>query len=240
MSTGASCGVREEASGNGTPWAVGPNTRALQGRLGLNGDVMPRRTGLYLPTRLSYEDWERVGKQICLVSDSSAWWLGDWLVYGQDRYGDRYRRAVEATALDYQTLRNYAWVARQIPVSRRRDSLSFQHHAEVAALAEEEQEIWLDRAVMFRWSRNELRRQLREARNALRHEEADPVVLRVAVDPDRERRWHEAADRMACSLDEWIALVLDQAAYMVLDPADRPAVAERPALKGLPSTPARL
>jgi hypothetical protein len=124
-------------------------------------------------------------------------------------------------------------------VSRRRDNLSFQHHAEVASLAEEEQEVWLDRAAMFGWSRNELRRQLREARNALRRE-SDPVVLRVAVDPERERRWHEAAERMACSLDEWIALVLDQAAYMVLDPADRPAVAERPALKGLPSTPARL
>jgi hypothetical protein len=240
MNRSASCGDSPEANGNGAPWAVGPNARALQGRLGLDGAVMPRRTGLYLPAALSYEAWEHVGKQICLVSDSSAWWLGDWLVYGQDRYGDRYRLAVEATSLDYQTLRNYAWVARQIPVSRRRDSLSFQHHAEVAALDEEEQEIWLDRAVMFEWSRNELRRQLREARNALRGEESDPVVLRVAVDPDRERRWHEAADRMACSLDEWIALVLDQAAYMVLDPADVPATAERPALQGLPLTSTRL
>jgi len=193
---------------------------------------MPRRTGLYLPAALSYEDWAQVGKQICLVSNSSAWWLGDWLVYGQDRYGDRYKRAVEATSLDYQTLRNYAWVARQFPVSRRRDTLSFQHHAELAALGEEEQEIWLDRAILCGWSRNELRRQLREARNALRcGDESDPVVLRVAVDPDRERLWEEAAERMACSLDEWIALVLDQAAYMVLDPADPPVAAKRPALE---------
>jgi hypothetical protein len=203
---------------------------------------MPRRTGLYLPSALTYEDWAQVGKQICLLSDSSAWWLGDWLVYGQDRYGDRYQRAVAATALDYQTLRNYAWVARQFPVSRRRDSLSFQHHAEVAALSEEEQEIWLDRAILSGWSRNELRRQLREERNALRRgDESDPIVLRVAVDPDRERRWHEAADRMACSLDEWIALVLDQAAYIVaLEPADAAAAAERLALEGLSRSSTRL
>ncbi len=32
-----------------------------------------------------------------------------------------------------------AWVARRFPVSRRRDTVSFQHHAEVAALPEPEQ-----------------------------------------------------------------------------------------------------
>ena len=41
--------------------------------------------------------------------------------------------------LDYQTLRNYAWVARRFAMSRRRDTLSFGHHAEVPALPEPEQ-----------------------------------------------------------------------------------------------------
>lgn len=39
--------------------------------------------------------------------------LGDWLAYGQAVYANRHRTAVERTSLNYQALRNYAWVARQ-------------------------------------------------------------------------------------------------------------------------------
>ena len=48
--------------------------------------------------------------------------------------------------LDYQTLRNYAWVARRFPAGRRRAGVSFAHHAEVARLPEPEQDYWLRRA----------------------------------------------------------------------------------------------
>jgi hypothetical protein len=41
---------------------------------------------------------------------------------------------------------NYAWVARRFAMSRRRDTLSFGHHAEVAALPEPEQDFWLREA----------------------------------------------------------------------------------------------
>jgi hypothetical protein len=41
---------------------------------------------------------------------------------------------------------NYAWVARRFELSRRRDTLTFGHHAELAALREPEQGSWLDQA----------------------------------------------------------------------------------------------
>ncbi|MFD9426223.1 MULTISPECIES: hypothetical protein [unclassified Streptomyces] len=64
--------------------------------------------------------------------NSSAWWLADWLIHGEATYGwRRYKEAVERTGLDYQTLRHYAWVARRFEHDRRRDSLSFAHHAAV-------------------------------------------------------------------------------------------------------------
>jgi len=63
--------------------------------------------------------------------------------------------------LDYGTLRNYAWVARRFALSRRRDMLSFGHHAEVAAMPEAEQEYWLGKAEELSWSRNQLRREVR-------------------------------------------------------------------------------
>ena len=70
----------------------------------------------------------------------AAWCLGDWLVFGEQAYAGRYRQAIERTSLDYQTLGNYAWVAKRFSLSRRRDELSFGHHSEVAALPEPEQD----------------------------------------------------------------------------------------------------
>src|SRR4051812_29285733 len=63
--------------------------------------IMPTRVGLQLPDELPYDVWEAAGQKIFRIVDSSAWCLGDWLVYGQDKYDDRYRRAVEAAGLDY-------------------------------------------------------------------------------------------------------------------------------------------
>lgn len=44
-----------------------------------------------------------------------------------------------------------AWVARRFGKSRRRDTLHFSHHAEVAALAEPEQDFWLRKAEAHNW-----------------------------------------------------------------------------------------
>ena len=75
-----------------------------------------------------------------------------WLVYGESQFKDRYEEAIRRTSLNYQTLRNYTWVARRFDLSRRRDNLSFGHHAEVAALDPPEQEFWLRKAEKYGWS----------------------------------------------------------------------------------------
>jgi hypothetical protein len=79
-----------------------------------------------------------LGAKIGTYSNATAWWLGDWLLYGKMKYGRRYKAAIEVTGLDYQTLRNYAVVARRFDPARRRSELSFQHHAEVCAMADDE------------------------------------------------------------------------------------------------------
>jgi hypothetical protein len=122
--------------------------------------VIPGR-GLRLPQQLPFERWLQVGRRLADIYSSSAFCLGDWLAYGQAAYAGRYRAAIERTSLDYQTLRNYAWVARRFSLSRRRDSLSFGHHAEVAALPGAEQDFWLRKAEELSWSVKQLRRQVR-------------------------------------------------------------------------------
>lgn len=185
------------------------------------------RTGLRLPTNLSFEGWSRIGRQMFVISDSSAWWWGDWLVFGERRYPDRYRRAITQTNLDYQTLRNYAWVARRFSTPRRRERLSFQHHVVVAALPEAEQDKLLAAAEEHGWSRNELRRQVRQRDQP--SAAADRAVYHLSVDADRQQRWQQAAVRVNEQLTDWIVQCLDQAAAAALLEADDQARADRDA-----------
>ena len=121
-----------------------------------------QKSGMVFPQNLPERSWEQIGTNLRELANSSAWWLADWLIYGETTYGwRRYKEAIERTGLDYQTLRNYAWVARRFEHHRRRDSLSFAHHAEVTRLSPPEQDYWLRKAEQQKWSRNELRRAVR-------------------------------------------------------------------------------
>ncbi|WP_433464568.1 LmbU family transcriptional regulator [Spirillospora sp. CA-128828] len=186
-------------------------------RLAVDPAVRTARTYLRLPPTLSFASWKRVGRQLFLISDSSAWWLGDWLVFGAENYRDRYRRAVTETGLTYGTLRNYAWVARRFEASRRHDGLSFQHHFEVASLPETEQDLWLARAAELGWSKRRLREELRSSRGAAAEQESPPAV-HVEVIATRQQRelWQQAAESTRSGLAEWISRILDQAARSAL------------------------
>jgi hypothetical protein len=189
-------------------------------RAALRGDARSTANGLELRRGLTYDAWVSVGARIARIANASAWWLGDWVIYGEQSYGMRYRAALRATALDYQTLRNYAWVARSFEPFRRRPGVSFQHHAEVAALPEADQDLWLDRAERLQWSRNELRRRLRaEALSApVPTTDAEhAMTLRVRVTTDREQKWRQAADAADQALPDWIAAAADSAADAVLE-----------------------
>ena len=205
-------GLRPSITGRGT-------ARNARGRLGIDSQVSARRTHLILPERLTVDSWRHIGEQISCIAQASAWWLGDWLIYGQDKYPDRYKRAMLGTSLDYQTLKNYAWVARRFEPSRRRDRLSFQHHVEVAALPLTEQDSWLTRAEEFGWSRNELRRQLRsqiEGPSQGRDQRPD-VLLQLAFNKQHIDSWQAAADKVGVSFSDWVRAVLDDASAMILD-----------------------
>ena len=204
------------------PGAGGP-ARELR-----DGQIFTTRVGLRIPDRLAFEAWQAAGAQIARVVDSSAWCLGDWLVYGERRFIDRYRDAVAAVGLEYQTLRNYAWVTRRFELSRRRQCLTFQHHAEVASLSSQEQDEWLDRAERGGWSRNQLRKAVRDARqDALAAAAVESALLpRIRVDNDRIGRWRAAAERAQHDFEAWLVVALDEAArrqFEVDDVAGGPA-----------------
>ncbi|MCW8096323.1 LmbU family transcriptional regulator [Streptomyces tauricus] len=204
------------------------------------------RKGLLLPKQISFDKWVGVGSYLSNIFSSSAWCLGDWLVYGEATFNGRYHDAIKLTSLDYQTLRNHAWVARRFHMSRRRDTLSFTHHAEVAALAEPEQDFWLRKAEEYAWSAKRLRREvkasLRERASDLDEEPGkgrtveepgtrqpvgetaaavpetdDTVLLRVSVSADCLESCHAAASRLGLKVETWASQILLVAAAQTSD-----------------------
>jgi hypothetical protein len=191
------------------------------------------KRGLQLPRQMPFDTWMVVGNYLSSIFSSSAWCLGDWLVYGEATFSGRYRDAIELTSLDYQTLRNYAWVARRFPMSRRREALSFTHHAEVAALAEPEQNFWLRKADELRWSVKRLRREVK-ASMLERCTDNDPVLgdgqcgepvaalppgdtedtvlLKVPISADLLESCHAVATRLGLNVERWASQILVEAA----------------------------
>jgi hypothetical protein len=163
---------------------------------------------------MRFDRWKALGARIAFYADASSWWLGDWLTFGQVKYGRRYKEGIALTGLEYQTLRNYAVVARRFELSRRRDNVSFQHHAEVCALRDDDQDFWLDLAGENHWSKAELRRRIRQA--SARAAARGGTALHLVLEPDREQRWRQAAEQCDTALEAWVVLVLDQAATEAL------------------------
>ena len=103
-------------------------------------------TGLILPSKLPLRDWLALGNALVHGQTQLQWAIGDWWRYGDHAYGKRKALTDNAggIGLGFQTCRNLAWVASSFEASRRRDTLSFKHHAEVAALPADEADALLD------------------------------------------------------------------------------------------------
>jgi len=120
-------------------------------------------TGLSLPEHLTYSEWEAYGGPVLGAARASMWWVGDWILAGEHRFGTTYLAAVDLTGLSVSTLKSAVSVCRRVPVEARRPDLSFGHHAEVAGTAGGTPAMvdWLERAAEAGWSRDELRAELR-------------------------------------------------------------------------------
>ena len=127
--------------------------------------------GLITPTSLdltdpemAFESYEMLGAYLGRMNRSCSWWIGDWLVFGEGVYGEKFAQAVHATGLAEQTLLNRSSVCRNVARSMRRAALPFSVHAEVASLPAKEQKKWLDRAEKYNWTRAELRAAMKATR----------------------------------------------------------------------------
>lgn len=117
-------------------------------------------TALALPDDLTFAAWESIGAVIGAFDRSVQWWMGDWWKFGETKYGERASQALDSD-WSFQTWANAGWVASRFEGSRRREVLSWGHHAEVAADPADVADAWLDEAEAEGWSVHELRKQRR-------------------------------------------------------------------------------
>lgn len=118
-------------------------------------------SGLALPPGLPFQRWQEIGQTLARIDRAYRWWVGDWLNYGEQTYGEMYDEALATTGLDYSSLNQCKWVAGRVEFVRRRTNLSWAHHSEVAALAPGEQDKWLERAEANNWTRQQFREWLK-------------------------------------------------------------------------------
>lgn len=121
------------------------------------------------PDDLAFKDWEAIGAALADVDKSIRWLLGDWLTYGEWKYGEKYAQAVDMTRFNFNRLKDYAWVAGNVRLSARTELLSWTHHKHVAKLDHDEQRRWLALAIENDWTT----RQLHDAVNG-RHALPEP------------------------------------------------------------------
>jgi len=123
-------------------------------------------TSLTISPDISEERLNKIGKFLVQMKRTGAiqFWLGDWCNFCEDN-----GRAL--SFLDHlyhhycdRSIKNIAWVCRQVEPARRRDNLSFAHYQNVAPLPPEEQELWLKDAERMGWGVKELRRRISDER----------------------------------------------------------------------------
>lgn len=160
--------------------------------------VQMTKTRLIIPETTTFEEWEDIGYQLKNVEGAIQFWVGDWINFGERKWGEKYLEAVRMTGYDYETLRWHSYVAKRtqfvpqgtdLPENTilRRDGLSFTHHKEVAALAPVVANRLLDKAEADALTVSELRAEVREWK--AEHEPAATIAP-----PDIAFSWYHDGD----------------------------------------------
>jgi hypothetical protein len=102
----------------------------------------------------TYAEWDAHGKSLDRCNAAILWWIGDWFIYGENRFGEEAYQAVGE--YETETVRWAVWVASRVAQSNRRPELRHKHHQYVAALEPADQVKWLGLAVEHKLTTREL------------------------------------------------------------------------------------
>jgi hypothetical protein len=154
---------------------------------------------LTLPARISQDEYEALGTMLGTYRESLHWAIGDWLAYGERRWGEESYQLSEALGISAASRLQYVRVASLIAPERRRQRLSWTHHRHVAQFDPDTQTELLQKAIDNGWSKRELGDAVAELKGR------DPKIGRMVV----IEAVAEAAEKV------WFAAVVDGDSYKV-------------------------
>lgn len=152
-------------------------------------------TGITFDDSTPFYDWMKKGEELHLIiklfDKNVRWWLGDWILFGEHKFADRYTQALESSMYSIGTIRNCVYVCRNVPPHVRNKNLQFEHHYAVAKLDEPEQIKWLELAEKNAWTLSEMRKHMRGINT-------EDKLLPDRVQPFEEdafKRWYEENEK---------------------------------------------
>lgn len=95
--------------------------------------------GITFSADIDFDQWYRLMMMLQRLETAFQFGIGDVLNYGSIKYGEKYSQAMSATGYAYQSLANWAWVSKSVPIENRMSGLSWTHHRIVASLPVTEQ-----------------------------------------------------------------------------------------------------
>lgn len=143
-------------------------------------------TSLTIDKAATLEDWLAAGAQLKRYQVGIQFWLGDWMIAGE-QYGERIWQDIHELGFADGTLLNYASICRQIPRERRRAELEFTHHKLVAYLPQKEADKLLESAAREDWSTRQLQEETKKlAGGAPKDSEIKPAESESQGPPSAE------------------------------------------------------
>lgn len=165
--------------------------------------------GLDVPEGQSFEQWTEMGRSLASASKVLNWWIGDWWAAGSHRYGER--AAVAAQGIfgrEFGSLANLASVCRAFQTSRRREHLSFTHHAEVAGLPPAKADALLDKAERENLSTRDIRSAAQTTKATDRRPSVPDDYLIQKKTPEIATEIADEAARLGRKLPDFLAFLL--------------------------------
>lgn len=145
--------------------------------------VTETSTGLIFREDTPFEVWGSLTARLIRAHKRLEFALADAINFGR-RYGERYAHWVHESQLSDSSLHTLAYVGRRIESCRRRQDISFAHHAEVASLPPKMQDALLDLASENGWKRDEVRKAARQARAQIKAAERAMLAAPALTLPD--------------------------------------------------------
>lgn len=131
-----------------------------------------KKLGLNLDESTTAEEWAEIGKQLLVGNKMLNWCIGDWLVFGERK---NFATLSSELGFDEGYLRNLKWIAKEFPMSSRRDNISHKHYQILAPLDKDSRKEWLEKIQKESLSTRELTMRVRSAYSDVERDDSAPV-----------------------------------------------------------------